>query len=162
MQDDSSLKILQTSTETAGISKAVANLRAAAQAALVRSRRSRLMLAQETRKALQSHRARIRGVAEGICHATRKSIEGAGAVVRETEEADWDRTWAFTIEGDAGLSVTEHDIVSVIEQHPEGVTLPEIGNELGADWRGLVNWSRRLVIEGKAEKLDELFYPARE
>ena len=161
MQDDSNLRI-STSTEPAAISKAVANLRAAAHAALVRSRSSRLQKAQETRKALQSHRARIRGLAQGIRRAARESIEGATAVVCEKKEADWDQTWAFTVEGDEALSVTEHDLVTVIEQHPEGVSLPEIGNELGTDWRSLANWSRRLVIEGKAEKLDELFYPARE
>jgi len=163
MQDDWNLKSSRSSAKPTGISEAVQSLRATAKAALARSRRSRLVMSQETRQSLQSHRARIRGVAEGICHSARESIDGGKAVLRQTAEPDCeDRKWTFTGEGDTAMSVTEQDLVRVIERHPDGVSLTEIGNQLGTDWRGLVNWSRRLVADGKAERLDELFYPARE
>jgi hypothetical protein len=148
------------------VTRAVVDRRAAAHDALANRRRIRLAIAQQTRETLRSHRAQIRGAAEGICLAARRSFTGGDAVayreveakIQDCEEEKWD----FSVEGDAALPITKNDMVRVIEKHPEGVSLSEIGNELGADWRGLVNWSHRLVMDGKVEKFDDLFYPARD
>lgn len=166
MQDDSDVRNIATSAEQPGkITRAVADLRAATHAALVQSRRSRLEIAQQTRQALKSHRAQIRGAVEGICLAAKRSIATGEPVVHRTDEWDIpdceDQKWDFGFECETAVPITKQDMIKVIEQHPEGLSLTQIGNELGADWRGLVNWSHRLVIDGKVEKFDDLFYPAR-
>ena len=51
-------------------------------------------------------------------------------------------------------------VLRVIQDHPEGIRLVEIGNELGVDWRGLIGVVRALVDEGRVEKIDNVYYPA--
>jgi hypothetical protein len=51
-------------------------------------------------------------------------------------------------------------VLTVIHAHPDGIRLVEIGNELGVDWRGLIAVVRSLMDEGKAEKIDNTYYPA--
>ena len=161
MQDQSNFR---ESCVTAENDRSGARLRAAARSKLAQARSSRIAKARQIREDLQASRIKIRSLVEGICGATREFIED-DASVRKSDDAGVpdgeDRKWDFSLEGDTALSVTKQDIVRVVEQHPEGVSLMQIGNELGTDWRGLVNWSRRLVIDGKVERLDELFYPTR-
>ena len=165
MLDDSNLRNAHkpASPDSAG---GGAHVRGAVHDTLVNSRRSRKAIAQQTRETLRAHRAQIRGAVENICLAARRSATRNDAVayrnVEPTIPACEDQKWDFSLEGDAALPVTKNDMIRVIEKHPEGVSLTEIGNELGADWRGLVNWSHRLVLDGKVEKFDDLFYPSRE
>jgi len=51
-------------------------------------------------------------------------------------------------------------VLAVVQAHPEGIRLVEIGNELGVDWRGLIAVVRALVDEGAVEKIDNEYYPA--
>jgi len=51
-------------------------------------------------------------------------------------------------------------VLSVIQNHPEGIRLVEIGNELGIDWRGLTGIVRSLVDDGKVERIESTYYPA--
>ena len=166
MQDDSVVDKISALQQFGEITKAVAELRAAAHAVLIESRKARYAIAQQNRQALKLHRAQIRKTAAGICQDARRSMATGAAAVQRIDasraQGCEDQKWEFNPEGDAASPITKHDMIRVIEQHPEGVSLMEIGNELGADWRGLVNWSHRLVIDGKVEKFDELFYPARE
>jgi hypothetical protein len=47
----------------------------------------------------------------------------------------------------------------VIEKHPEGIKLVDIGGELGVDWRGLIADTKSLVEKNKVEKTDNFYYP---
>ena len=167
MQKHANGKSLIASTEPAEqINKAVARLRAAAHAVLNESRKTRLSMAQQTREALQINRLRIRSAVDGIRHAARESIGIQETITPKREDIRLsdceEQEWDFALDDTPSLGTTKQDLMRIIQQHPEGVSLMEIGNELGTDWRGLVNWSHRLVIDGKVDKFDELFYPARE
>jgi len=49
-------------------------------------------------------------------------------------------------------------ILRVLRAHPEGIRLVDIGNELGVDWRSLITSTKRLLDEGRIEKIDHLYY----
>ena len=51
-------------------------------------------------------------------------------------------------------------VMQVIADHPEGIRLVEIGNELGVDWRGLIAAVKFLMDNGRVEKIDNVYYPA--
>ena len=50
-------------------------------------------------------------------------------------------------------------VYEVIREHPEGVTLERIGEELGLGWRGLTSYIRRLIDEGKVRKEGKEYFP---
>lgn len=51
-------------------------------------------------------------------------------------------------------------VLGILDDHPDGVQVQEIGNELGIDWRGLPPTLRGLVASGLADQIDQDFYPA--
>jgi hypothetical protein len=52
-------------------------------------------------------------------------------------------------------------VLSVIARHPDGVRALDVGNELGVDWRRVLEATRNLVAAGAIEQVDQHFYPAR-
>lgn len=52
-------------------------------------------------------------------------------------------------------------VLRVISAHPEGVRALDVGNELGVDWRGVLEMTRALVDAGAVEEVDQQFYPAK-
>ena len=50
-------------------------------------------------------------------------------------------------------------VLEVIERHPEGVRLVQIGEELGVDWRLLIAPINRLLEQGRIRKEDRLYFP---
>jgi predicted transcriptional regulator len=50
-------------------------------------------------------------------------------------------------------------ILAVIQRHPEGVSIVDIGNELGVDWRSLITALQPLVEERKIERINTVYYP---
>jgi hypothetical protein len=52
-------------------------------------------------------------------------------------------------------------VLRVIRAHPEGVRALDVGNELGVDWRGVLETTRALVDAGAVEQVDRDFYPAK-
>jgi hypothetical protein len=52
-------------------------------------------------------------------------------------------------------------VLRVIRAHPEGVRALDVGNELGVDWRGVLEMTRALVDAGAVEEVDHQFYPAK-
>lgn len=50
-------------------------------------------------------------------------------------------------------------ILKVIQKHPEGIQLVELGNALGVNWRTVVGALGSLLEEGKVGKLDNIYYP---
>jgi len=51
------------------------------------------------------------------------------------------------------------EIVRLLEEHPEGLSLVEIGEELGVQWQSLTGTISQLVEEGEIEKKDKTYYP---
>lgn len=51
-------------------------------------------------------------------------------------------------------------VSTVIEKHPEGIKLSEIGEALGRDWRGLIPITKELIDENEIRKEENLYYPA--
>lgn len=49
--------------------------------------------------------------------------------------------------------VKELDVLDILSNMPCGMTLPEIGNEMGVNWRGLAATVSALMSEGSIEKL---------
>lgn len=49
-------------------------------------------------------------------------------------------------------------ILAVIQHHPEGVSITEIGNELGVNWRSLIAILVSLVKKRRIEKIDTMYY----
>ncbi|MFQ6117111.1 MAG: Asp23/Gls24 family envelope stress response protein [Candidatus Bipolaricaulia bacterium] len=50
-------------------------------------------------------------------------------------------------------------VLEVIEAHPEGIKLAEIGKALGMDWRLLTSAARRIIAEGRARKEGKEYFP---
>jgi hypothetical protein len=53
----------------------------------------------------------------------------------------------------------EKEILQVIQGHPEGISIVEIGNELGVDFRRLLGSTDALLASGRIDQVQELFYP---
>jgi hypothetical protein len=51
------------------------------------------------------------------------------------------------------------EIVQLLENHPEGLSLVEIGEELGVQWRSLTKTISQLLEEEEIEKEDKTYYP---
>lgn len=54
--------------------------------------------------------------------------------------------------------VKELDVLDILSDMPCGMTLPEIGNEMGVNWRGLSDTVSLLMSEGSIEKLGNRYY----
>lgn len=54
--------------------------------------------------------------------------------------------------------VKELDVLDILSNRPWGMTLPEIGNEMGVNWRGLADTVSALMNEGSIEKLGNRYY----
>lgn len=50
-------------------------------------------------------------------------------------------------------------ILAVIQQHAVGVSIVDIGNELGVDWRSLIATLQSLEEERKIERINMMYYP---
>ncbi|MFQ5840851.1 MAG: hypothetical protein ACE5I8_00325 [Thermodesulfobacteriota bacterium] len=50
------------------------------------------------------------------------------------------------------------EILAVLEKHPEGMKLRDLGNVLGVNWRSLVGSLSSLLHAGKVEKLNGLYF----
>jgi len=54
-----------------------------------------------------------------------------------------------------------HRILEVIEDHPEGIKLTDIGRALGVSWRRLTAFAGQLVEEGRVRKEGKEYFPLR-
>ncbi len=50
-------------------------------------------------------------------------------------------------------------LLAVIQRHPAGVSIVDIGNELGVDWRSLIATLQSLEEERKIERINTMYYP---
>ncbi len=60
--------------------------------------------------------------------------------------------------GNPNEIVKELDVLDILSTRPCGMTLPEIGNEMGVNWRGLAATVSALISEGSIEKLGNRYY----
>ena len=54
----------------------------------------------------------------------------------------------------------ENPILFIVSQHGEGITLPNIGEEMGKEWRGLIRHVKTLLNEGKLIRDDNRYLMA--
>lgn len=111
-------------------STSVRQMRSAFRAALRRRREVRQAFAQTMRQALREHRAAILA-----------SMKPAAAATAPVVTADLDAR-----------------VLTVIARHPDGVRALDVGNELGVDWRRVLEATRNLVAAGAVEQVDQNFY----
>lgn len=50
-------------------------------------------------------------------------------------------------------------ILAVTQRHTAGVSIVDIGNELGVDWRSLIATLQSLEEERKIERINTMYYP---
>ncbi|MDD5496931.1 MAG: hypothetical protein PHP36_00660 [Atribacterota bacterium] len=53
----------------------------------------------------------------------------------------------------------KEQVLNLINSHPEGIKLAEIGAEMGKDWRWYIAITKELIEENKIKKEDNLYYP---
>jgi len=114
-------------------STTVRQMRSAFRAALRRRREVRQAFAQTLRQALRDHRAAILA-----------SMQPAAGATAAPAAADLDAR-----------------VLTVIARHPDGVRALDVGNELGVDWRRVLEATRSLVAAGAVEQVDQSFYAVR-
>lgn len=101
---------------------------------------------------------------------TRQLLHGYGEELRETASdlrqagRIWRERGAREAPGEAPVleAVTltlEDQVLQVVQRHPGGIRLVEIGNELGMNWRLLIGPSKALVDAARIEKVEKTYYP---
>jgi hypothetical protein len=130
----------------------VHRLLAATRSALANNRKQRQMLAAGKRRELRSHRQTIRTVLMRKWRASGDDQRWIDAV------DDWP-DFSEQFGDDCGLPEAKK-ILQAIQRHPEGVSIVEIGNELGVDFRRLLVSTDMLLASGQIDQVQELFYPA--
>jgi len=145
---------------------------AATRSELANNRQHRRLLAADLRRSLRSHREMIRSVVMRIGRrgkaaadakhliGTARQLEPVGAGGEFLEPLN---EWAQIPEqllGNVGDLPEEKKILQAIQRHPEGVSIVEIGNELGVDFRRLLVSTDTLLASGQIDQVQKLFYPA--
>jgi hypothetical protein len=115
-------------------SNTVRQMRSAFRTALRRRREVRQAFAQTLRRALREHRAALL--------ASMKPAAAAAAAPPPAADLDT-------------------RVLTVIGRHPDGVRALDVGNELGVDWRRILEATRNLVAAGAVEQVDQHFYVVR-
>jgi len=154
----------------------VLRLFASTRSALSNNRKQRQLLAEHRqllaaglRRELRSHRETIRTVMmirrRWKASADDKRLIGTArqleAVRAGGEFLDPLNEWPQLSErlgNDCDLP-EEKKILQAIQRHPEGVSIIEIGNELGVDFRRLLGSTDTLLASGQIDQVQELFYP---
>jgi hypothetical protein len=49
-------------------------------------------------------------------------------------------------------------VLAALKKHPDGMTLRDLGNFLGVNWRSLVGVVSDLLRKGNVERLDSLYF----
>ena len=138
--------------------------------ALAQSLVARRKMLSEMRSMLRVHRFEIVASVSALrrtCHAMRNSSAGATGNHGEESGARAVRTHGEPTLGFrakrafASASGREEEVLHTVQAHPEGIKLVDMGNEVGVDWRRLVQPAHTLTDAGRIEQMDELFYPIR-
>lgn len=147
----------------------VFRLFAATRSVLVNNRKRRQLVTAELRRELRSHRETIRTVLMMIrrgwtasaddktLHSTAREQEATGGVSESLQHLNERHSLPELLDG--GLP-QETRLLHAIQRHPEGVSIVDIGNELGVDFRRLLSSTDALLAAGQIDQVQELFYPA--
>jgi hypothetical protein len=135
----------------------VRRMREDVQATLARYRAARRQMSTDTQASLRKTRAGITASVGNVRYERRLMVDQAGRATHGSLE-DLDGIMLRPPSRSA-LEVNEDHVLRAIESHPEGLTLAEIGNALGVDWRVLVNLVHTLADSGAIERIEELVYP---
>jgi hypothetical protein len=147
----------------------VLRLLAATRSELANNRKHRQSLAAGLRRQLRSHRETIRTVLmrrRWKASADDQRLIGTArqqeAVSAGGEFLDALNVWPQFSDrlGNDCDPPEEKKILQAIQRHPEGVSIVEMGNELGVDFRRLLGSTDTLLASGKIDQVHELFYPA--
>jgi predicted transcriptional regulator len=57
-----------------------------------------------------------------------------------------------------GKERSKKEILGILRENSHGLTLVEIGNEMGVNWRSLVETMNVLMDEGGIERLGDVYY----
>ena len=143
---------------------------AATRSALATNRKRRQLAATEFRRDLRSHRATIRTVLMMIRRGWRASPDSKSRDSGTPQQAargagdslgmlnEWPQLPELP-DNDCDLP-EEKRLLRAIQRHPEGVSILEIGNEIGVDFRRLLGSADMLLASGQIDQVHELFYPA--
>ena len=134
------------------------------QLALVGRLAARQKMLREIRSALRRHRSQIHASVQEIRNNCRR-LFNAGAA-RNRSERTRANGFQLHVRSSTGAKrrfsipvYREESLLRTLRAHPEGIRLVEMGNEVGVDWRHLVQPVHTLADAGRIEQFDELFYP---
>lgn len=63
-----------------------------------------------------------------------------------------------TFESAPGL---QEMVLKIVRKNPEGISLVDIGNQIGMNWRSLIEESKSLEERKEIERLVNLYYPVK-
>jgi hypothetical protein len=142
----------------------------ATRSALAHNRKRRQLRAADLRRELRSHRETIRTVLmmsrrRRKASADDKRLIGSArrqeAVRAGGEFLDVLNVWPQLSKRVDDCDLPEgKKILQAIQRHPEGISMVEIGNDLGVDFRRLLESIHTLLASGQIDQVHELFYPA--
>ena len=147
----------------------LSRLFAATRSVLANNRKRRQLVTTELRRELRSHRETIRTVLMMIrrgwkapaddktLHSTAREQEQTTGATESLQHLNERHSFAKLLDG--GLP-QEKRLLHAIQRHPEGVSIVDIGNELGVDFRRLLSSTDTLLASGQIDQVQELFYPA--
>lgn len=141
----------------------VRRMRSDARLALMQYRAARKNMSLDTRAQLRRSRAEIAAAVGSIRYERRRMIDRVAKSVPGQHELVVPQVWSDppgllpVIE--STLETVEQNVVRIIHAHPEGLTLPEIGNAMGVDWRSLVSVMHGMADAGTIERIEDLIYP---
>lgn len=153
----------------------VRRLLAATRSALAEKRKQRQLLAEQRqllaaglRRELRSHRETIRTVLMMIRRRSKESADDQRLIGHQQDPVrsgddflDALNLWPQLSEFDNDCNLPEEKkILQAIQRHPEGVSIVEIGNELGVDFRRLLGSTDTLLASGQIDQVQELYYPS--
>jgi DNA-binding transcriptional ArsR family regulator len=164
---------------TSGESRAatVGQMRADTRTALMRHRSMRAAAAVAIRQALRRHRAAVIGSLRSVLagnqpavagevenedrapapHVSRRETQHAGTLPDAEPTSVW-QLWAEP-PGRQDATTELLQALRIIQDHPEGICVRDIGNELGIDWRRVPGLTRSLLEAGLIEQVEQEFYP---
>jgi hypothetical protein len=124
---------------------------------LAYNRRHRQSVAEGLRKDLRSYRKTVRTVLTMLVRRSKAADDKRLVGTAHQQEA-------VSAGGEFPEALNEwprlsEQILQAIQGHPEGVSIVEIGNELGVDFRRLLGYTDKLLASGKIDQVQELFYP---
>src|SRR5215471_17098039 len=139
----------------------VTRMRTDVQLALAQHRATRKKKCSDTRASLRRRRAEITAAVGNVRYERRlmvdrvgKNISNPAVACGRHPAATQGRADYSNLRPATGLvhDSDEQNVLRAVRAHPEGLTMAEIGNQMGVDWRGLVDVVQCLAEAGTIER----------